>query len=181
MLMLDRINGGALKLLISEEQIARRVRELGQEITGDYKGKDPLILGILKGGFIFLADLVRQIELDVEIDFLRVSSYRESDSPGRIELLQDSGTSLKGRDLILVEDLLDTGDTLGFIKEIVLAREPASFKICALIDKKERRKQDIIADYLGFEIERGFIVGYGTDYAEKGRNLPGIYVIDESD
>ncbi len=176
--MLDKINGRSLRPLITPERISRRVSELGQEITGDYKGKNPLILGILKGGFIFLADLVRQIELDVEIEFLRVSSYRESDSPGKIELLQDTGISLKGRDLILVEELLDTGGTLGFIKEIVLAREPASFKICALIDKRERRKQDITADYLGFEIEGGFIVGYGTDYAEKGRNLPGIYVID---
>jgi len=178
MSMLDKINGRSLRPLITPERISRRVSELGQEITGDYKGKNPLILGILKGGFIFLADLVRQIELDVEIEFLRVSSYRESDSPGKIELLQDTGISLKGRDLILVEELLDTGGTLGFIKEIVLAREPASFKICALIDKRERRKQDITADYLGFEIEGGFIVGYGTDYAEKGRNLPGIYVID---
>jgi len=176
--MLDEINGRALKPLITEQQISRRVHELGQEITRDYKGKSPLMLGILKGGFIFLADLVRQIGLEVEIDFLRVSSYRESDSPGEIELLQDTNISLKERDVILVEDLLDTGGTLGFIREIVLSREPSSFKICAFIDKRERREIEIKADYLGFEIEEGFIVGYGTDYAEKGRNLPGIYVLD---
>ena len=176
--MLDKINGRTLRPLISEEQISRRVRELGEKITRDYKGKNPLMLGILKGGFIFLADLVRRIELDVEIDFLRVSSYRDSDSPGKIELLQDVGTSIRGRDVILVEDLLDTGSTLGFIKEIVLERKPASFKICALIDKRERRDIEINADYLGFEIEGGFIIGYGTDYAEKGRNLSGIYVIE---
>ena len=176
--MLDKINGRALKPLISKERISRRVCELAQEITRDYKGQNPLMLGILKGGFIFLADLVRQIGLEVEIDFLRVSSYGDSDSPGNIELLQDASMPLKGKDVILVEDLLDTGGTLGFVKEIVLSREPASFKICALIDKKERRESEIKADYLGFEIEGGFIVGYGTDYAERGRNLPGIYVID---
>ncbi len=176
--MLDEINGRALKPLISEERISRRVRELAQEITRDYKGKNPLLLGILKGGFIFLADLTRQIELEIEIDFLRVSSYGERDSPGEVELLQESGISPMGRDVILVEDLLDTGGTLDLIKAKVLAKEPASFKICALIDKKERRESDIKADYLGFEIEGGFIVGYGTDYAERGRNLPAIYVLD---
>lgn len=176
--MLDKINGNAIKPLISEEQISRRVCELAEEITRDYAGKKPLMLGILKGGFIFLADLVREIELEVEIDFLRVSSYADSDRPGEIELLQDVNIPLKGRDVILVEDMLDTGGTLGLVKEILLSRESASFKVCALIDKKERRESEIKADYLGFEIEGGFIVGYGTDYAEKGRNLPGIYVID---
>ena len=178
--MPETIDGRALKPLITKEQIARRVKELGKEITQDYEGKTPLLLGILKGGFIFMADLARHIGLEVEIDFFSVSSYKNADHPGEIELLCDVSIELQGKDVILVEDLLDTGGTIAFIKKKVLERKPATLKICALIDKKERREGKVEADYLGFQIEDGFIVGYGTDYAERGRNLPGIYVIEQS-
>lgn len=176
--MSEKINGKELRPLLNPEEIKNRVAELGREITRDYEGKNLLLVCILKGGFVFLADLVREIKLDVEIDFIRVSSYREGKSPGDIELLENVQIAIEDREVLLVEDLLDTGGTMGFIKELLLSKNPASFKICALIDKKERREKEIKADYLGFEIEKGFIVGYGTDYGEKGRNLPGIYVID---
>lgn len=176
--MLDSINRRGLKPLISAEEISKRVKELGKEITGDYIGRNPLLIGVLKGGFIFLADLARQIGLDIGIDFVRVASYGDKESPGQPELLVDVSTPLQDRDIILVEDLLDTGGTIEFLRDIVLSRKPASFKICALVDKRERREKEVEADYLGFEIEKGFIVGYGTDWAEKGRNLPGIYILD---
>lgn len=172
------INARPLKPLISSEEISKRVRELGGEITRDYEGKSPLLIGVLKGGFVFLADLVRHIELEVEIDFVRVASYGDKESPGQPELLLDVRVPVKDRDVILVEDLLDTGGTLEFVKEVIMLREPASFKICALVSKKERRVSELEPDYLGFEIERGFIVGYGTDWAERGRNLPAVYVLE---
>lgn len=176
--MFDSINGRALRPLISSEDISKKVKELGAQITRDYSGKSPVLIGVLKGGFIFLSDLAREIELDVEIDFVRVASYGDRESPGQPEMLLDISTPIQDRDIILVEDLLDTGGTIEFIKDIVLSRKPTSFKICVLIDKLERREKELKADYLGFEIESGFIIGYGTDLAEKGRNLQGIYVLD---
>lgn len=176
--MSESINGRALRPLILPDEISKRVKELGSEITKDYEGKNPLLIGVLKGGFIFLSDLVRNIDLDVGIDFVRVASYGGKESPGQPELLLDVSIPVQDRDVILIEDLLDTGGTMSFIKDLLLSRKPASFKICALINKRERREKEVKVDYLGFEIEKGFIVGYGTDWAEKGRNLPGIYVLD---
>lgn len=176
--MFEKISGKELRPLISSDQISRRVREPGETITRDYGGKDPLFVGILKGGFIFLADLIRHVGLSVEVDFIRVSSYRGGEQPGELELLQDVSTRVTGRHVLLVEDIVDTGVTLGFIREIIASREPASLKICALVDKRDRRKADIEPDYLGFRIEGGFIVGYGTDFAERGRNLPDIFVLE---
>lgn len=176
--MSESINGRGLRPLISHEEISKRVKELGSEITKDYEGKSPLLIGVLKGGFMFLADLAREIELDIGIDFLRVRSYGDKENPTNPELLLDLTTPVKDRDVILVEDLLDTGGTIEFIKALLLSRKPASFKICALIDKRERREKEVKADYIGFEIEKGFIIGYGTDWAEKGRNLPALYILE---
>ncbi|MFI5322116.1 MAG: hypoxanthine phosphoribosyltransferase [Thermodesulfobacteriota bacterium] len=176
--MITEIQGRKLKLLISASDIERRVRELGKQITNEYSQLNPVLIGTLKGGFIFLADLVRQIDFNVEIDFIRASSYKEGMEPGDIELVTDLITPLEGRHAILVEDMLDTGITLNFLKSVILSKRPASLKICALIDKKERRQINIRADYVGFDIKEGFIVGYGTDCGEMGRNLPAIYVLD---
>ena len=176
--MITEIQGRKLRLLIPAPEIEQKVRELGKRITEDYRDKNPVLIGILKGGFIFLADLVRELDFNVEIDFVRASSYKEGMVPGEIELLTDATTPLKDRHVLLVEDMLDTGITLDFLKSAVLSRQPASLKICALIDKKERRQIDIDADYTGFDIEEGFIVGYGTDCGEMGRNLPGVYVLE---
>ncbi len=176
--MITEIQGRKLRLLIPASEIQERVRELGQQITKDYSQKNPVLIGILKGGFIFLADLVRQIDFNVEIDFIRASSYKEGMEPGEIELVTDVISPLKGRHVILIEDMLDTGVTLNYLKSVIHSKEPASLKICALIDKKERRQVEIDADYVGFDIEEGFIVGYGTDCGEMGRNLPGVYVLE---
>jgi len=177
--MITEIQGRKLRLLISAADIKVKVGEMGKRISEDYRDKKPVFIGILKGGFIFLADLVREIDFNVEIDFVRASAYKEGMEPGEIELVTDLTTQLKGRHVLLVEDMLDTGVTLHFLKSVILSKEPASLKICALIDKKGRRQIDIEADYTGFDIREGFIVGYGTDWREVGRNLPGVYVVDE--
>ncbi|MEQ9619357.1 MAG: hypoxanthine phosphoribosyltransferase [Deltaproteobacteria bacterium] len=176
--MITEIRGRKLKLLLSSSEISKRVSELGGEITADYENKDPLLICVLKGGFIFLADLVRNLDFNVQIDFIRISSYREGMEPGDIELVTDATMPVEGRHVLLVEDLLDTGITMNFIKETLLARNPASLKICALINKKERREVEVKADYLGFSIENGFIIGYGTDWGETGRNLRDIYLVE---
>lgn len=176
--MIEEIRGRKLRLLISASEIERTVGELARRISEDYRDKNPVFVGILKGGFIFLADLVRELDFNVEIDFVRASSYKEGMEPGEIELLADVTTPLKGRHVLLVEDMLDTGVTLHFIKTVILSKEPASLRLCALIDKKERRQVEIDADYTGFDIGEGFIVGYGTDCGEMGRNLPGVYVLE---
>jgi len=176
--MITEIRGRKPRLLIPADDIKKKVGELGKRISEDFRDRNPVFVGILKGGFIFLADLVREIDFDVEIDFVRASSYKEGMEPGEIELLMDVTTPLKGRHVLLVEDMLDTGVTLHFLKSVILSKEPASLKICALIDKKERRQIEIEADYTGFDIGEGFIVGYGTDCGEAGRNLPGVYVLE---
>ncbi|MCL4246098.1 MAG: hypoxanthine phosphoribosyltransferase [Candidatus Dadabacteria bacterium] len=166
------------RLIISADEIRARVRELGRELTAAYEGKNPVLVGILKGSFIFLADLAREMDCEAEIDFVHTSSYREGMSPGELELLTGPTIQLSGRHVVLVEDLLDTGITCSFVQDLILSKNPASFALCALVDKKERREVPIEADYVGFTLERGFVVGYGTDYAEAGRNLPGIYVLE---
>ena len=176
--MITEIRGRKLKPLFSSDEILKRVAELGAQITEDYTGKNPVLIGVLKGAFIFLADLVRSIDFHVELDFIRISSYKNGMEPGDIELIMDTSIPLRDRHVILFEDILDTGVTLKFIKDKILSREPASFKICVLIDKKERRQFHINADYVGFEINEGFIVGYGIDWGEQGRNIPGIYVVE---
>ncbi len=176
--MISAVSGQETKLLLSSDEISKRVSQLGREITQDYKDKDLVIVGVLKGGFIFLADLIRHIKLKAEIDFIRVSSYKEGMEAHDIELITDTIISLKDRHVLLVEDLIDTCGTLDFIKKTIMSKNPASFRICALIKKKKSRETKIAVNYIGFEIDDKFIIGYGTDLAEKGRNLPDIYVIE---
>lgn len=176
--MISVVSGQETKLLLSSDEISKRVSQLGREITQDYKDKDLVIVGVLKGGFIFLADLIRHIKLKAEIDFIRVSSYKEGMEARDIELITDTIISIKDRHVLLVEDLIDTCGTLDFIKKTIMSKNPASFRICALIKKKKSRETKIAVNYIGFEIDDKFIIGYGTDLAEKGRNLPDIYVIE---
>ncbi len=170
---------GELKLLIPAEEIDKRVKELGARITQDYTGRPVVFIGILKGAFIFLADLVRAVNLpDLEIDFVRLASYGKSDtSSGEVQITKDIELVIKGKDVIVVEDIVDTGYTLEYFQEVLKLHEPRSVKICCLIDKAERRKAKINIDYCGFKIPKGFLVGYGLDFAEKWRHLPGIYEI----
>jgi len=161
--------------LISQQEIKEKNREIGQKITQDYKNLDLVVVGVLKGAFVFLADLVRQITIDHEIDLVGVSSYEGTSSTGQIVFTKQPDLELKGRDVLLVEDIVDTGRTLAKTVESMQLLNPRSIKICALIDKRERREAQINVDYSCFCIDGGFIVGYGLDYNEKYRNLPAIF------
>lgn len=162
--------------VLSAEQIKARVVELGQQLTREYQGTQVVLVGVLNGAFIFMADLARAIDLDLEIDFVRAASYGAgTESCGRISLTKDVELSLAGKDVILVEDIIDTGRTLACLKEYVQQRSARSVKVCALIDKRERREVEVEADYVGFEVKEGFLVGYGLDCAEQYRQLPGVY------
>ncbi len=168
-----------LRLLFSPPQIERRVRRLARQISRDYRGKTPLLVCVLKGAFVFLADLIREMTIPVEVEFVRASSYGSAmSSSGTVRL--EGEVNVEGRDVILVEDIIDTGLSVKVLADYILSRSPASFKVCALVDKKERREVEVKVDYVGFEIERGFIVGYGIDYDERYRHLPGIYVVEKT-
>ena len=160
------------KVLLSQETIAKRVQELGEQITRDYKDKKPVVICMLKGAVYFFADLTKNIKLPLMLDFARLSSYRNGTTSGQMELIYDITAKIEGRDVILVEDIVDSGKTLAYFIELLKKRHPASVKICAFLDKKERREVDITADYVGFDIPCGFVIGYGLDYAEKYRELP---------
>ncbi|SDU41890.1 hypoxanthine phosphoribosyltransferase [Desulfobacula phenolica] len=162
-------------LLISEQEIKKQLKKIGQKISIDYKDKDLVLIGVLKGSFVFMADLTRQISIDHEIDFLGASSYKGTASTGQIVFTKKPDLELENRDVLLVEDIMDTGNTLLKITEFIKKSNPKSIKICALIDKHERREVKIDVDYSCFSLEKGFIVGYGLDYDEKYRNLPAIY------
>ncbi len=161
--------------LISEEEISARVQKTGEDIAKDYKDLDLVMIGVLKGSFIFLADLSRKISIDHEIDLIGASSYEGTSSTGQIVFTKQPDLELEGRDILLVEDIVDTGNTLSKIIEFIQLLNPRSIKICSLIDKHERREVAIDVDYSCFSLEKGFIVGYGLDYNEKYRNLPAIY------
>ena len=164
--------------VVSRQDIARRVQELGRTITRDYAGRRLVVIGILNGAFIFLADLVREILLPLEIDFIRVSSYGPgTSSSGTIQCAKDTEIDLAGKDLLLVEDIVDTGRTIACLKELLTARKANSVRICALIDKQERREVEVAVDYTGFVVTEGFLVGYGLDHAEQHRQYPAIYKI----
>ena len=166
------------EILITEEQIQKRTAELAREITEDYRGKGPLLICILKGGLMFLADLMREIQLPVEIDFMAVSSYGDStESSGIVRILMDLQRNIQGRHVLIVEDIIDTGQTLSYIIETLRARDPASIKVCTLLDKSARREVEIPLDYVGFDIPDKFVVGYGLDYGEIYRNLPYVAVL----
>lgn len=171
----------AEQVLISKERIENRVSELAEQLTEDYKDKNPLIICILKGSVIFFSDLIRKMDIPMEIEFMAISSYGSSTkSSGEVKVVKDTDKSLKNRHVILVEDIVDTGLTLVYLKKMLTGRSPASLKICALLDKPERRLAEIEADYLGFKIPNSFVIGYGLDYSQKYRNLPEICVLKPS-
>lgn len=167
-----------LEVLIGEEKLRKRIKELADVITKDYRGKNPVFISILKGSSFFLTDLVRGMRLDLTIDYMAASSYgKKTESSGNVRILKDLSEPVDGKDVIIVEDIIDTGYTLKAIKDMLDARNAKSVKICVLLDKPERRKVDIPIDYVGFTIPDLFVVGYGIDYAEKYRSLPYIAVL----
>jgi hypoxanthine phosphoribosyltransferase len=168
------------RILIPRHEIQSKVKELAGRISSDYAGREPMLIGILKGVVFFFAELAMSLSIPAKIDFIRASSYGSSKaSCGAIKLVKDVELPVKGQDLIIVEDIVDTGLTLSYLVSNLKSREPASVKICALIDKLERREQEVAVDYCGFKVQKGFIVGYGLDYAEQYRNLPDIWVLNE--
>jgi len=167
-----------LEVLLSEQRIQDRVKELGAEITRDYAGRNPLLIGVLKGACFFLTDLLRAIDTRVGIEFMAISSYGASTrTSGEVRILKDLDVPVEGRDLIVVEDIVDTGLTLSYLLANLKSRGAASVKLVALLDKFERREREVEIDYLGFQIPDHFVVGYGLDYAERYRNLPFIAVL----
>jgi len=170
--------GDQLKILITREQLAAKVAELGALITADFAGESVVLIGVLKGAAIFLADLARHIDLDASFDFIAVSSYRNSRQSGELKLTKNVDDSLEGKNVILVEDILDTGVTLTYIRKLLQTRQPKTFKVAALLDKASRRKVAVEADYVGFKIPNLFVVGYGLDFGGRYRNLPDVYVLE---
>lgn len=165
-------------ILYSEEKLADVVKKLGARISEEYKDKNLFMVAVLKGSVIFMADLMRSITIPCEVDFMSVSSYgKGTTTSGQVRILKDLDASLEGKDLLLVEDILDSGVTLSYLKELLGARKPASIRICTLLDKPDRRKANLFADFVGETVPDAFIVGYGLDYAEKYRNLPYIAVL----
>jgi hypoxanthine phosphoribosyltransferase len=168
------------ELVISRERIRRRVGELGKRISLDYSGKEPVFVGILNGAVFFFADLIRKIEIPLKIDFIRAASYGSgTSSSGSIRFTKDLEIPIQGQPVIVVEDIVDTGLTMKKIVEILSSRGPESVKTCVLIDKRERRENDVAIDYCGFRIEQGFLIGYGLDYNEQYRYLPDIFSLSE--
>lgn len=165
------------KILITEEQIRSRIAQLGQELTAEYEGKFPLIVGVLKGVVVFYADMVRQIKVPCQMDFMWISSYAGTDSTGQMVVKRDVSQDIEGRHVLILEDIYDTGNSLDFTYHHLLSKNPASLKICTLLDKPERREAEIEADYVGFTIPNVFVVGYGLDYNERYRNLPYVGVL----
>ena len=166
------------RVLISSEEIRRHVAEIGEKISRDFADKDPIFVGVLKGCFIFMADLMRYVTINCSMDFMAVSSYAGTTSTGAVKINKDLNQDIEGRHLILVEDILDSGVTLNYLKNYLMVRRPASITIATLMDKPARRKADIYADYSCFEIPDAFVVGYGLDYNERYRNLPYIGVLN---
>ena len=168
------------EILIDEDVLQTRVAELGAAITEDYRGRDLLLVGVLKGAVFFMADLMRQIEVPCEVDFMAISSYGAGiDSSGVVRILKDLDMSIEGRNVLVVEDIIDSGLTLTYLLRNLEARDPASLEICALLTKPERREIDVPVRYVGFEIPNRFVIGYGLDFAERYRNLPYVGVLDE--
>jgi hypoxanthine phosphoribosyltransferase len=168
------------EVLLSEETLSKRIKELGEEITNDYKDKDLVVIGILKGAVIFMSELVKNIKMPITIDFMAVSSYGKSTiSTGEVRIIKDLDFSVEGKDLLIVEDIIDTGLTLNYLSELLKKRGANSVKVCTLLDKPDRRTIGVNVDYLGFEIPDEFVVGYGLDYAEQYRNLPFVGTLKE--
>jgi len=167
------------KVLITQDEIKQAVANLAAEIRQDYQGKQPLLIGILKGSFVFLADLVRELKLPVEIDFVKLSSYGAgTETSGKVKVVQGLKTPIKGRDVLVVEDIVDTGLTVSFLMDYLKKKKPASLKLCALTDKLSRHQVPVTIDYLGFTVPNKFVVGYGIDWDERFRYLRDICCID---
>ena len=166
------------RILLSEDQIRARIQELGQQLTADYREKNPIFVGILKGVVVFFADMIRAIPIDCQIDFMAVSSYGGgTESSGKIQVKKDLSAAIEDRHVVILEDILDTGLTLRHTVDYLMTKHPASLKICTLLDKPDRRKAEIQADYIGFTVPNLFVVGYGLDFDERYRNLPYIGVL----
>ena len=165
------------RVLISEAEIEAEVARVGRQISEDFRDKNPIFVGVLKGCFIFMADLMRHVDIKCTMDFMAVSSYSGTSSTGAVKINKDLGQDIEGRHVIIVEDILDSGVTLSYLKHYLLGRNPASITIATLLDKPARRKSDIVADYSCFEVPDAFVVGYGLDYNEQYRNLPYIGIL----
>ncbi|MBE6947349.1 MAG: hypoxanthine phosphoribosyltransferase [Ruminococcaceae bacterium] len=167
------------EVLLTEEQIKNRIAELGRILTEEYRDKNPVVIGVLKGVVLFYADMVREIKTSCQMEFMRISSYEGTDSTGKIIIRQDVSSDIQGRHVLILEDIFDTGNTLSFVYQHLLEKKPASVKICTLLDKPSRRKPGVTlqADYVGFTIPNYFVVGYGLDYNEYYRNLPYIGIL----
>jgi hypoxanthine phosphoribosyltransferase len=169
------------EILVQQDDLAHRVQALGEQISSDYEGRTLLLVGVLKGAFFFLSDLMRELDVPCEVDFMAVASYGSStDSSGVVRILKDLDASIEGRDVLIVEDIVDSGLTLSYLLRTLKAREPASLEVCALLTKPERRKVELPIRYVGFEIPNRFVIGYGLDQAERFRNLPYVAVLSES-
>lgn len=178
---MNAVDHGVGEVLISEEELQRRLDELGAEISADYDGRDLLLVGVLKGAVFFMADLMRRLSIPCEIDFMAISSYgAATDSSGVVRILKDLDVNIAGRDVLVVEDIIDSGLTLSYLLRTLRARKPATLEICALLTKPERREIDVAVRYTGFEIPNRFVIGYGLDFAERYRNLRYIGVLDPS-
>ncbi|MBA2265071.1 MAG: hypoxanthine phosphoribosyltransferase [Chloroflexi bacterium] len=168
------------EILLDSQTVATRVAELGAQLSADYAGRDPVLVSVLKGALVFLADLMRAMDLPSSIDLMEVSSYAGTETSGQVRILKDLSKPIEGRDVIVVEDIIDTGLTLNYLLGYLADRQPASIKICCLLDKPARRLADIPIDYIGFTIPDRFVIGYGLDYEERYRNLPYIGVLKPS-
>ena len=174
----NELHAAVEDILIDGHALQSRISELGAEISDDYRGRDLLLVGVLKGAIFFMADLMRQIEIPCEVDFMAVSSYGAGiDSSGVVRILKDLDLSIEGRNVLVVEDIIDSGLTLSYLLRTLEAREPASLDVCALMTKPERRENEVSCRYVGFEIPNRFVIGYGLDFAERYRNLPYVGVI----
>ncbi len=172
----------ATKILLTEQVIRDKVKELAATIAGEYNGKNPVVVGILKGACIFLSDLIREMQIPCTVDFVRIASYgAKKETSGNITITKDLETPVKGRDVLVVEDIVDTGLTLSYFVEVIKQRQPATLRVCVLLDKPKRRIVPFSADYVGFSIEDEFVVGYGLDYNEKYRYLRDIRIVGSTD
>ena len=169
------------EVLVTEDELRSRIADLGRQVTEDYAGRDLLLVGVLKGAVFFMADLMRSLTVPCEIDFMAISSYgAQTDSSGVVRILKDLDINIEGRDVLVVEDIIDSGLTLSYLMRNLESREPASLEVCALLTKPERREIDVPVRYIGFEIPNRFVIGYGLDYDERYRSLPFVAVLDET-
>jgi hypoxanthine phosphoribosyltransferase len=179
MTMAEELTRGVSKVLIEEDAVAARVAELGADVSTDYAGKDLLLIGVLKGAVFFMADLMRALTIPCEVDFMAISSYGAStDSSGVVRILKDLDINIDGRNVLVVEDIIDSGLTLSYLMRMLESRNPASLEVCALLTKPDRREIDVRVRYTGFEIPNEFVIGYGLDFGERYRNLPYVAVLD---